>query len=70
MASVVRNLHIPDGSKFGYIATEFSSVKEIRTHLRKEKNWQQSELYAYSYWKAGVAEDKSQADRRKEQESV
>ncbi len=70
MASVVRNLHIPDGSKFGYIATEFSSVKEIRTHLRKEKNWQQPELYAYSYWKAGIAEDKSQADRRKEQESV
>lgn len=63
-----RQLVLPDGSRSGYVAAEFSAVKEIRHYLRKIKGWRQEELYAYSYWKAGVAEDKSLGDRRKEKE--
>ena len=70
IADAIRNIDIPDASRFGYVACEFSSVKEIRTYLRKEKNWTSQELYAYSYWKAGVAENESQADRHKEKESM
>lgn len=70
LAEVIRNLSLPEESKFGYVAAEFSSVKEIRNYLRKERNWKQEELYAYSYWKAGIAEDASAADRRKEKESI
>lgn len=70
LAAAVKQVQAPQSSRFGYVAAEFSSVKDIRTYLRKELGWEQSELYAYSYWKAGVAEDKSQADRRQEREEV
>lgn len=36
-----------------------ATVKNIRHHLRKEKTWAIDELYVYSYWKDGGAEDKS-----------
>lgn len=70
LAPVVRTLDLPQGSRSGYVAAEFSTVKEIRHYLRKIKEWKQEELYAYSYWKSGVAEDKSAAERRSENQSV
>ncbi|MGN7757524.1 siderophore-interacting protein [Chryseobacterium sp. 22532] len=70
MADVVKDIAIPETTKFGYVAAEFSSVKEIRTYLRKEKNWTSQELNAYSYWKAGVAENESEKDRHKEKDSM
>lgn len=66
LSRTVRELDLPLGDRFAYVAAEFSTVKEIRNYLRKEQNWRQSELYAYSYWKSGMAEDASAADRRKE----
>lgn len=56
-------------SKFAYVAAEFSTVKVLRNFLRKEKNWTKDELYAYSYWKFGKAENASEADRRAEKAS-
>ncbi|KMQ67497.1 side tail fiber protein [Chryseobacterium sp. FH2] len=70
LVPAVKSIEIPEVSKFGYVACEFSGVKEIRSYLRKEKGWTQQELYAYSYWKAGVAENESQADRQKEKDTV
>lgn len=70
MADTVKNIAIPETTKFGYVAAEFSSVKEIRTYLRKEKNWTSKELNAYSYWKAGAAENESEKDRHKEKDSM
>lgn len=69
LAQTVKQQVLPKKSRSGYIAAEFESVKEIRHYLRKEKNWKLDELYAYSYWKAGVAEDQSAADRRTEKRS-
>lgn len=66
LANLVKKIELPTNSKFSYVAAEFSTVKEIRSYLRKEKLWTNKELFAYSYWKSGVAEDKSQADRQKE----
>lgn len=68
LADTVKQQALPTHSRSGYVAAEFSSVKAIRHYLRKEKDWQQQELYAYSYWKSGVAEDKSTVDRQKEKE--
>src|SRR5690606_25453005 len=49
----VKSIEIPnDVSKFGLVASEFSSVKAIRMYLRKELGWQTNELNAYSYWKS------------------
>lgn len=56
-------------TKFAYIAAEFSTVKELRNYLRKEREWTKDELYAYSYWKYGKAESASEADRRAEKNS-
>lgn len=70
LAETVKQLELPEDSRSGYVAAEFSSVKEIRHYLRKEKQWKQEELYAYSYWKAGVAEDKSVKDRQKEKKET
>ncbi|UKB85688.1 siderophore-interacting protein [Chryseobacterium sp. MEBOG06] len=66
LAEVVKEQVLPEGSRSGYVAAEFSSVKEIRRYLRKDKQWKQEELYAYSYWKSGVAEDKSATERHAE----
>ncbi len=62
----LKTIELEEGSKFGYVACEFRSVKEIRNYLRKDMSWTVDELYAYSYWKSGVAEDASAEDRRKE----
>lgn len=70
LAKLVKELPLPEGSKSGYVAAEFSTVKEIRQYLRKEKNWKQEELYAYSYWKSGVAEDKSVQARQAEKQET
>ncbi|ASK28595.1 NADPH-dependent ferric siderophore reductase [Chryseobacterium sp. T16E-39] len=66
MTQTVKSVKIPETSKFGYLACELSTVKEVRNYFRKEKNWKQSELYAYSYWKAGLSQDQSQSERRKD----
>lgn len=70
LVEAVKNIEIPSVPKFGYVACEFSAVKQIRSYLRKELEWSSSELYAYSYWKQGVAEDRSTADRQAEKKSI
>lgn len=68
----VQNINLPDESvaRFAYVAAEFSSVKNIRQYLRKDLNWQQQELYAYSYWKHGASEDGSVKDRQHEKNTL
>lgn len=68
----IRETILPEtgASRFAYIAAEFSAVKAIRNYLRKEQNWNREELYAYSYWKFGTAEDQSAAERREEHQSI
>lgn len=70
LAKVFKDQELPDENRFAYVAAEFSTVKEIRHYLRKEQGWQQKELYAYSYWKSGVAEDHSAVARHKENEEL
>jgi len=70
LAKLVERIRLPEGSRFAYIAAEYDTVKAIRSFLRQEKDWQREELYAYAYWKAGVAEDKSSTERRAEKEKV
>jgi len=68
LAKVVKQQTLPQTDRSAYVAAEFSSVKEIRNYLRKDLHWKREELYAFSYWKFGVAEDKSQADRHQERD--
>ncbi|SHG47211.1 siderophore-interacting protein [Pedobacter caeni] len=69
LAEAVRQTSLPEGEtpgKFAYVAAEFKSVKAIRQYLRNEAFWPREEVYAYSYWKAGISEDGSEVDRRAE----
>lgn len=70
LATEVEKLKLPNNNRFAYVAAEFSTVKSLRHFLRKEQQWNTNELYAYSYWKSGVAEDESTKDRRKEKEEI
>lgn len=70
LADKVKSLPVPEGNKFAYVACEFDTVKQLRHYFRKELNWSNKELYAYSYWKSGVAEDRSTQDRRQEKSSM
>ncbi|WP_316820219.1 siderophore-interacting protein [Pedobacter gandavensis] len=70
LPEIVKQQLLPERDRFAYVAAEFSAVKAIRTYLRKDQNWKQQELYAYSYWKAGVAEDQSSKERHQEKESI
>ena len=67
LAATVKGLELPEEDRFAYIAAEYRTVKELREHLRQE-GWAREEFYAFSYWKAGVAEDQSAQERRAERE--
>lgn len=66
LSEALMGLELPGNTRFAYIAAEYASVKQMRQYLRQEQGWKQEELYAYSYWKAGMAEDASAKDRQKE----
>lgn len=66
LAETLKQQPLPEDNRFAYVAVEFDSVKAIRNYLRKEKKWPREELYAYSYWRSGVAENKSASDRKAE----
>lgn len=57
-------------SRFAFVACEYENVRLLRNYLRKEKEWTNKEVSAYSYWKHGVAETQSEKSRRAEKESV
>ncbi|MBX2952596.1 MAG: siderophore-interacting protein [Leadbetterella sp.] len=67
LAATVRGLELAESGRFAYIAAEYRTVKALREHLR-EAGWAKEEFYAFSYWKAGVAEDQSAQERRAERE--
>jgi len=46
-----------------FVAAEYSSVKEIRNYLKKEKKWFKENLRTYAYWKAGYSEEQSARER-------
>jgi NADPH-dependent ferric siderophore reductase len=71
LIDAVKALTLPDAaqSRFAYVASEFESVKGIRQYLKGEQQWSKDELYAFSYWKAGVAEDQSANARREEKDA-
>ncbi len=68
LTEVCKAQPLPEKDRFAYIAAEFSSVKALRHYLRKEQEWARDELYAFSYWKAGKAENESASSRREERE--
>lgn len=69
LAEMVKQSPLPQTDRFAYVAAEFQTVKTLRTYLRKIQNWEREEVYAFSYWKAGVAENDSAKSRREERQT-
>lgn len=67
LAATVKGLDLPERNRFAYIAAEYDTVKTLREYL-KQNGWAKDEFYAFSYWKSGVAEDRSAEDRRAERD--
>jgi len=53
-------------SQFAYVAAEYQTVQVLRKFFRKDLAWTKEELYAYSYWRRGMAEDRSAKERQQE----
>jgi len=68
LSEFVKKLTLPQQDRSAYVAAEFETVKQIRNYLRTELKWKREEVYAFSYWKAGQAEDQSQQDRHNERD--
>lgn len=67
LAATVKELELPADDRFAYMAAEYRTVKELRGYLLHQ-GWSKEEFYAFSYWKAGVAEDQSAQERRAERD--
>lgn len=50
-------------SHFVHITAEFSTVKNLRDYLRKEKGWGSREFYACAYWQIGKKEHEEREKR-------
>ena len=71
LADLAIKFAIPENkSTFSYIASEFSTVKKIRTHFKTAYQWTKDQFYAYSYWKMGASEEVSESERRNEAQLV
>ena len=67
LPQMVKQTTLPiNGSTFAYVACEYSSVKELRNYFTQDLQWTNKDFYAFSYWKAGVSEEKSAKERREE----
>lgn len=62
----IKTLPIPEGSKFGIIASELTVAKDIRSYLNNEVQWNKASLKALPFWKRGSTEDESSDERHKE----
>lgn len=70
LADEARKIELPAGvGTFAYVAAEYRTVKALRWYFREELLWEAKKFYAFSYWKAGMAEDQSAADRQAEKGS-
>lgn len=66
LAGVVRNSALPQGKRFVFIAAEYSTVQDLRSYLKEGAGCLPEEYSASAYWKSGVSEEQSAAQRREE----
>lgn len=53
----VRSIAWRPGKVYAWSATEFDTMRRVRTYLRNERGLTKDELYISSYWKQGANED-------------
>lgn len=58
----------PQGRVYGWAASEFNTMRALRSYLREERSLSRDELYISSYWKSGLAEEAHKAVKRQDAE--
>ncbi|WP_027854189.1 siderophore-interacting protein [Marinobacterium litorale] len=64
----VRMLALPDGTPSVWAACEFSSMKQLRQHLREALKVPREQLYISSYWKLGQSEAQHKVTKSRDAE--
>lgn len=60
----------PKGSVYSWTASEFASMRELRSYFSEEKGLPREAIYFSSYWKKGANEDSHKGIKREYMESV
>ncbi|UJF20156.1 siderophore-interacting protein [Vibrio sp. SS-MA-C1-2] len=68
LAEKARELAWLEGQVSVWSACEFSSMRELRTYFRNEKEVDREFIYISSYWKQGVTEDGHKVIKRQDAE--
>jgi len=68
LAAIVRNMLLPSGNRFVFVAAEYDTAKELKSYFKNELLWPPETFSAMSYWKRGESEDQSSARRREERQ--
>lgn len=70
LADHVRSIPWRDGQPSVWVATEFSSMRNLRDYLRTERHLTKDNLYISSYWKHGSNEDSHRVAKREDAMAV
>lgn len=70
LADHLRSLGWAEGRVYGWAASEFSSMKALRSYLREERGLGPADLYISSYWKSGATEDAHKVAKREDMEAA
>lgn len=68
LAEHLRHLPWLPGRPSVWAACEFSGMRELRRHLREERQVDRRDLYISSYWKLGSSEDQHKRIKRQDSE--
>ncbi|MXP26033.1 siderophore-interacting protein [Altererythrobacter indicus] len=60
----------PEGSVYAWTASEFTSMRELRSYFVAEKQLPREALYFSSYWKKGANEDSHKGIKREYMQSI
>lgn len=66
LAAIVREIELPEGNSFVFVAAEYDTVKDLKSYFKDKPGWKSENYFTVSYWKRGESEDQSSAKRREE----
>lgn len=70
VATAVRALPAPGPGTHAWVASEFSTMRAMRTYLREECGMGPDRLYISSYWKHGLTEESHKVVKREDAEAT
>jgi NADPH-dependent ferric siderophore reductase len=66
LADAVRAVPWQEGRVSAWVACEFSTMRNLREYLKRDRELGRGEFYISSYWKIGRSEDQHKVDKRED----